>query len=471
MSNNEENVENALCEVQLLAASARLAQQQKARMQETASLHSLNSEMDTPLPRDGSAIPAPSPGKERGGGDDSDAPTEASPFKSQLHALRDSQTSILTDATAATGGGNAGGKSGNAGSSSALIAATYPQYPASYPAEVIMSQQMQLNALREQVQVLSDTILRMGGTMPALPAVPVVPLAADANEGGSVSSENVPRSAPAPAQTAHNMSASAAPKGIYGNIPPRAGRASPNTIPFTAARNTTSAADDGGIAERSEDKPMNLIRAESPVIGKQNQALSHGRSAHETLPAAGGGKHHKHHHHKHGHKDTKSASAAAAAAADVPPIAPAPIRSSYSRVNPLNSASSDHPVLRVLGDDEAELMEPSLMSQARYGSSPFPGPSLDEDVSSTGEYVDDYNSDEDRMNAIRAYHMEKYEGIRVSSSSNNSASSHGGSSSSVQSSREADTLGSLNRSFNSRASEGPSTLETDSILAIEARYR
>jgi len=276
----------------------------------------------------------------------------------------------------------------------------------------------------------------------------------------------VPRSAPAPAQTAHNTSASASPKGIYGNIPPRAGRASPNTTPFTSARNATSAADDGGIAERSEDKPMNLIRAESPVIGKQNQALSQGRSAHETLPAASGGKHHKHHHHKHGHKDTKSASAAA----DVPPPI-APIRSSYSRVNPLSSASSEHPVLRVLGDDEAELMEPSLMGQARYGSSPFPGPSLDEDASSTGEYVDDYNSDEDRMSAIRAYHMEKYEGIRVSSSSNNSASSYGGSSSSVQCTREADTLGSLNRSLNSRASEGPSTLETDSILAIEARYR
>jgi len=212
---------------------------------------------------------------------------------------------------------------------------------------------------------------------------------------------------------------------------------------------------------------MKLIRVDSPIIGKQNHALSQGRSEHETFLTGGHGsnKHHKHHH-THGHNDTKNTPTSAADA--VPPVAP--VRSSYSRVNPLNSASDNHPVLRVLGTDESELMEPSIMNQHMYGTSPFPGPSLDEDAASTGEYVDDYNSDEDRMKAIRAYHVEKYENLHVSSSSNNRGSSHGGSNSSFQSSREADTLGSLNRSLSSRASEGPSALETDSILAIEARY-
>jgi len=451
-SSNDKQTEIALSEVQLLAASARIAQAHKTQMQEALSLQSLNSEMDTPLPRDGSAIPAPSPGKEVN--EKKHPPVEASAFNSQLHGIRDSQTSILSDNSTNTGGGKAGGKAGNAGSSSALIAATYPhpQYPASYPAEVIMSQQMQLDALREQVQVLSDIIRKMGGAIPALPAVPVMASVDDTNVARAVSSDNAPAAAPAPAGTS-----------IYGNIPPRAGRASPSTIPIATAKTATAA--DEGVPERSEDRPMKLIRAESPIIGQQNQALSLGRSAHETLPTSS--THRKHHnHHDHHHKyDTKNPTAGAA----VPPVAPA--RSSYSRVNPLDSASANHPVLRLAGTDESELMEPSIMNQHKYGTASFPGPSLDEDVASTGEYVDDYNSDEERLNSIRAYHKEKYEDLRVSVSSNDSVSSRGDSNSSFRSSREADVLGSLNRSLNSRASEGPSTLETDSILAIEARYR
>ncbi len=393
--------EAALSEVQILSASTRLAKvQSQQRIQSLQGTYanrlneaqSMPSETDTPLPRDISGLPTPSPGRVG-------MSVEASPHGSAVHALRGSQEL-------------SGGQSGNAGSAAALVAAA--QYPASFPAEIILSQQMQLDAMREQIRALEQVIRQLGGVVPAVAE----------NPAKLSIQESTPVLVPVavPAQ-----------EGLYRHIPPRAvarGQ-SPTHVaisssPITASTNVS----DSSLNERKEDVPMRLIRAESPVMGKQNDARPQGRSALELDPSL----------------STKT-------------------RSSYNQINPLDSASLHHPALRPLGEEEAELMEPGLLNAPRYGTSSFPGPAMDgQDV---GEFIDDYNSDEDRMRAIHDYHLNKYSTHMTHTSLGKDQMSSRDSS--VRSSQETDTLGALNQSFGS--AEGISAYETESILAIEARYR
>lgn len=89
------------------------------------------------------------------------------------------------------------------------------------------------------------------------------------------------------------------------------------------------------------------------------------------------------------------------------------VRSSYSKVNPLASSAGNHPVLRVHPDEERELMEPSVLKQKGLGEAAFPGPTLDHTLDGqVGEQVDpDVDSDEETLLSLDLLTEEMSSGV------------------------------------------------------------
>ena len=126
-----------------------------------------------------------------------------------------------------------------------------------------------------------------------------------------------------------------------------------------------------------------------------------------------------------------------------------------------------------MGDDETSLMEPSLFRAQRFGEPAFPGPSLELDGEQAGDYVDDYNSDEDRLIALKHASLEFTAGASAGASAGAATRSSTGSFSST-SSRDSWTSGILPASASvaaAAAMDGHSFAESASLLAIEAQYR
>lgn len=130
------------------------------------------------------------------------------------------------------------------------------------------------------------------------------------------------------------------------------------------------------------------------------------------------------------------------------------LRSSFSRINPLSSTGSNHPVLRVHAEDEAELMEPSVLKEKAFGEAAFPGPTVDPALmkeKATDELViDDADSDEETLKSLEllSEEMESGVGRNFVLSHTESAGSEG-----------------------AELSPTPSMLETESILAIQEKYK
>ena len=86
------------------------------------------------------------------------------------------------------------------------------------------------------------------------------------------------------------------------------------------------------------------------------------------------------------------------------------VRSSYSKINPLASAASNHPVLRVHPAEERELMEPSVLRQKGLGEAAFPGPTLDHTL--VGQAVgEDLDSDEETLRSLDLLTEEMSSGV------------------------------------------------------------
>jgi hypothetical protein len=150
------------------------------------------------------------------------------------------------------------------------------------------------------------------------------------------------------------------------------------------------------------------------------------------------------------------------------------IRSSYSRINPLNSAALNHPVLRLNSETEADLMEPSILSQKLVGGSAFPAPSV--------EYDDDdliVDDDEEKLKELDSISEAANAPMSTSGKKGTNASSKKKTSTTDGTRNTASRVNELvvasqeiivPRSINADESEGTSALETDSILAIQNRY-
>jgi hypothetical protein len=345
--------------------------------------------------------------------------------------------------------GTAKGRSGNAGAAAADAAFRDDSvdvrgadhiYPPSYPAEIVLSQQMQLIAMQEKIQSLQDLVRKLGGEIPV---------------SSSESPDYSALSPPVPVPAAESV-------GLYTNIPPKPKPASPvirnnNASPAqqSVVKNDAQDEEELQFRARDDDIPMRLIRADSPVMGHANKALDKGRA---------------------GEKDVYNSSTTqqekTTSKGQTQNQAVKSISHPYNRANPLASSSENHPVIRVHGDEESELMEPSIFKTPRFGDAPFPGASLDND-DEAGEFVDDYDSDEDRLRNLKYDQKLDYgwghSGNGIAGSLSGVSSSTNSGTSSLRTSLS--SIGGGGGYGASSTIEAATLLESDSILAIEAKYR
>ena len=132
------------------------------------------------------------------------------------------------------------------------------------------------------------------------------------------------------------------------------------------------------------------------------------------------------------------------------------LRSSFSRINPLSSSGSNHPVLRVHAEDEKDLMEPSVLKEKAFGEAAFPGPTVDPALmreKATGELViDDADSDEETLKSLELLSEEMESGV-----GKNFVLPH--------------TVTGNSADEEEEVSPTPSMLETESILVIQEKYK
>ena len=246
----------------------------------------------------------------------------------------------------------------------------------SYPAEIILAQQKEIEKLRNNVSMLQNTIISLGGAIPREtsydPSIPPksVPSLKEENLKYNLESSNEITT------KVINKSES---------ISPVVGRQQVSEIEFK--EKAEEEMESRNSVSTSEPILMRLIRAERTVLEESGSNLD----------------------------DCQL------------------LKSSYSRINPLQSSSSNLPVLRLHSEEQSELMEPSVFSEQSYGKPAFPGPSMSTE---DGEFVDDFDSDEDYSQSLESEYV---------------------------------SINSVSSSF-SDSKEGVSMFESASILAIQAKY-
>ncbi len=373
---------------QIRSAARMYIEQAKERDEDAEGEDGTWSEGNTPMPR--TVAPVKS------------APSSPAKETSSAHVLevRDSGSRLVSSSVEPKGTTN-----GNAASFAALSKSYHgqPRYPNAFPAELILAQQMQLDDLRAQVAQLQEMVLTLScqaamkeshsgteslvaGSVSPMPPAPPGPSSAGTCEGSKKGDGSAAKGPDAKSSSGDDNYGSEVDSGAPGGT-------------VESIKGTSSGDAGGGDNEMEKENEeqnsvMSVVEAEAVSVASLDDRLKK-------------------------------------------------LRSSYSRVNPLSSAASNHPVLRVHPDEEQDLMEPSVLKQKGFGESAFPGPTLDVTlVNEVGDLVgEDLDSDEDTLKSLDLLTEEMSSGV-----------------------------GKHFMVAPPAIEETPSMLETESLVAIQAKY-